>query len=86
MSKIICTLVLLCFAATPASAEIWKCAGSNGAAVYQNFPCHIDSIGSSASAAPPPASPSVAPVKPAAAELKAGMTQAEVRAIWGERV
>jgi len=32
--------------AAPSYAEIFKCAGKNGADLYQNFPCHIDSLGS----------------------------------------
>jgi hypothetical protein len=87
MPKIACLLsLLLCCAVPQASAEIWKCAGKAGGAVYQNFPCHLDSIGSSASIAPPPATPSAAPAKTASAEPKPGMTQTEVRAIWGEPV
>ena len=37
-----------------ASADIYKCVDDKGALVkYQNFPCEIDSIGSSATASPP---------------------------------
>src|SRR5690349_1241650 len=86
MAKVACMLLLLYCAVPPASAEIWKCAGKNGADLYQNFPCHLDSIGSGASAAPPSTTPSVAAIKPAATEPRRGMTQAEVKAIWGEPV
>ena len=33
-------------AALPASAEIFKCVAKDGTALYQNFPCDIDSLGS----------------------------------------
>jgi hypothetical protein len=89
-----CALVLALACATPlASAEIWKCAGSAGVAVYQNFPCQFDSIGSAPSAAhaiastPPPASvasPATAKHVAVGAEPKIGMTTDEVKAMWGE--
>lgn len=56
VSKSIWILVLVLCAA-PASAEIFKCAGKNGADLYQNFPCHIDSLGSLPSIAPPATTP-----------------------------
>jgi hypothetical protein len=41
------------FSAAPASsAEIFKCVAKDGTALYQNFPCHIDSIGSVPSSPP----------------------------------
>ena len=44
-------LILACaFSAAPATAaEIFKCVAKDGTALYQNFPCNIDSIGSVAS-------------------------------------
>lgn len=66
-------LVALC--AGPAHAEIFKCAGKAGAYVYQNFPCHLDSIGSVQDTQPP---------KAGSAEPKVGMTAEQVRSIWGE--
>jgi hypothetical protein len=90
------------FAATPAAADIYKCADKSGMDRYQNFPCAIDSIGSLQSG-PPPAStqsprggvdrtaPTAMPVAVASAGRSAGvsepgigMTEDEVRAIWGE--
>ncbi len=32
-------------ATAPAGAEIFKCKAKNGADLYQNFPCEIDSLG-----------------------------------------
>ncbi len=55
-----------------ASADIYKCAGDNGAVVYKNFPCSVESIGSSATA-PKPADPpaSVAPANATTRSSKA---------------
>jgi hypothetical protein len=36
-----------------ASADIYKCPTDKSAVKYQNFPCHIDSIGSTATAPAP---------------------------------
>jgi len=81
----------------PTSAEIFKCVAKNGGDLYQNFPCLIDSLGSLPSS-PPPRDPSPAKAqaalpnvpatdKPAnATEPRVGMTQDEVRAIWGEAI
>jgi len=52
MSKSMWILVPELCAAPPASAEIFKCVGKNGADLYQNFPCHIDSLGSLPSSPP----------------------------------
>jgi len=47
-------IIAAAFTAAPASAaEIFKCVAKDGTALYQNFPCHIDSIGSVASSSPP---------------------------------
>jgi len=54
MLKTFCTLVTLLILSPLATAEIFKCQGENGKTVYQNFRCDIDSIGSQATAAPPP--------------------------------
>jgi hypothetical protein len=78
---------------SPAPAEIFKCAGKNGADRYQNFPCEIDTLGSLPSG-PPTAKPTVVPTAPMAAttkvadagEPRVGMTQSEVRTAWGEPV
>jgi hypothetical protein len=43
---------LLLFIAPLASAQIFKCAAKDGTDLYQNFPCGIDSIGSTATNAP----------------------------------
>ena len=94
-------LVALAFAA-PAAADIYKCTDKSGLDRYQNFPCPIDSIGSSATApspaktvpgssGAPPAQPASIPVavvannRPAVpSEPRLGMSEDEVRAIWGE--
>ncbi len=93
-------LILACaFSAAPATAaEIFKCVAKDGTALYQNFPCNIDSIGSTASN--PPTSPltdsntkksNAAPVKVTSApqsggvdEPRIGMTADEVRGLLGE--
>ena len=93
MRKLVWVVAPLFFAAAPTSAEIFKCAGKDGAVVYQNFRCEIDSLGSL------PTSPTLAtatgtpngsaqakttPSKSQPTEPQVGMTAEEVRAIWGE--
>lgn len=61
------TLVLLVSSAvllpvSPVAAEIVKCVAKDGSPLYQNFPCHIDSLGSlpsNASVARPASTPAV---------------------------
>lgn len=89
-------VVPFALAATQASAEIYKCAAKNGAPMYQNFPCAIDTLGlpstrtkESGSDSRDAAKPKLVPVAAApkverATEPKPGMTTDEVRAIWGE--
>ncbi len=62
-------LILACVlsAAPTTAAEIFKCAAKDGTALYQNFPCNIDSIGSAAStpaATVPPSAPATKPNSP----------------------
>ena len=74
---IACVLASGASTAPPAAAEIFKCLERSGVERYQNFPCSIDSLGSL------PAPPSTA--RPAnTGEPAVGMTQADVRALWGE--
>jgi len=54
MLKPICALFALLVASPLVNAEIFKCTRA-GNAVYQNFPCDVDSIGSSATATAPAA-------------------------------
>ena len=82
-------------AATPASAEIFKCFAKDKTPIYQNFPCQFDSnpevtkmafVPPAASQAKPKATPvNVAlPVQPAdPAEPRVGMAQDEVKALLG---
>ena len=94
MLKSVCVLFSVLFVAPLASAEIFKCVGKNGEALYQNFPCQFESGGGMPTDAPtkrmprPKKSPTdvAGPKKsPAApAEPRIGMTTDEVRAIWGE--
>jgi Domain of unknown function (DUF4124) len=99
MLKSVCVLFSLLFFAPLASAEIFKCLGKKGEALYQNFPCQFESMGgmpmdaagsktSTADVRDPKKSPTdvAGPKKsPAApAEPRIGMTTEEVRAIWGE--
>ena len=90
-------LILACAvsAAPSTAAEIFKCVAKDGIALYQNFPCNIDSIGSVASN-PPPADSSMkksntplvkvatAPQSGGANEPRVGMSADEVRTLWGE--
>ena len=46
MSKSVWILLPVAFAASAASAEIYKCQAKSGSPLYQNFPCPIDSLGS----------------------------------------
>jgi hypothetical protein len=74
-------IVLALFLLSPlAGAEIFKCAGENGAIVYQNFRCELDSIGSSATA-PMPAESNIgsSSAKPASA-LPSPIASAQVPA------
>ena len=45
MLKSVCVLFSVLFVAPPASAEIFKCVGKYGEALYQNFPCQFVSMG-----------------------------------------
>jgi len=93
MLKSVCALFSLLFVASLASAEVFKCLGKNGEALYQNFPCQFESVSgmpmdvqdqkksvekSPEDAPVPKKSPAVPP------EPRVGMTTDEVRAIWGE--
>ena len=49
-------------AAPPASAEIFKCVAKDATALYQNFPCDMDSLGSLPSNPPVAKTASNAPV------------------------
>ena len=99
MLKSVCALFSLLFGASLASAEVFKCVGKNGEALYQNFPCQFESMGGMPTDVPDPkksptdvASPKKSSIdvpgpkkSPAApAEPRIGMTTEEVRAIWGE--
>jgi hypothetical protein len=75
-------VLLVAVCAVPAQAEIFKCVSKTGADAYQNFPCHLDSIGSVQTMEPPKAEASAA----GTARPKVGMTAAEVTATWGEPV
>jgi hypothetical protein len=99
MLKSVCVLFTVLLVAPLASAEVFKCVGKYGEALYQNFPCQFASMGGTAMDAPgpkelpaevsgpkeSPANVSGAKKSPAAsAEPRAGMTGDEVKAIWGE--
>ena len=62
-------------AASPVASEIVKCVAKDGSPLYQNFPCHIDSLGSL------PSQPSVAkaPSKPGAAGQDKSKSESKVR-------
>ena len=90
MLKSVCVLFSVLFVTPLAFAEIFKCVGKNGEALYQNFPCQFESISGTPTDAPPAPKKSPTDVaatkKPPAApaEPRVGMTTDEVRAIWGE--
>ena len=91
MAKSVSVFCLLFFFAPVASAEIFKCVTKDGLPLYQNFPCGIDSIGSTATNAPSDkAGLAQSDSKQAKAnasaptEPRVGMTPDEVRAMWGE--
>ena len=84
--------MVLCLVSPWVSADIFKCTDAKGNDKYQNFPCHIDSIGSKATAAPPKEE-TVKPVlragmapPPSVSNPKQpepGMKMSDVRAAWG---
>ncbi|HEY1461080.1 MAG TPA: DUF4124 domain-containing protein [Casimicrobiaceae bacterium] len=90
-------LILGCaFSAAPATAaEIYKCVAKDGTALYQNFPCNIDSIGSEPTATKPNSLPDASAAKSntptkatstaqSGGEPRIGMTTDEVKALLGE--
>ena len=79
MLKSVCVLFSVLFVAPLASAEIFKCVGKYGEALYQNFPCQFVSMGGMPMDAPGPKKSPAAPAEP-----RLGMMSDEVRAIWGE--
>jgi hypothetical protein len=89
MLKSVCVLSSVLFVAPLATAEIFKCVGKKGEALYQNFPCQFESGEGTPTDTPSPkksptdvAAPKKSPAVPA--EPRVGMTADEVRAIWGE--
>ena len=62
-------------AAPPASAEIFKCVAKDATALYQNFPCDIDSLGSLPSNQPVAKTPSNSLVAKALSTLGAAGRQ-----------
>ncbi len=97
MLKSACILIaIFCFAPL-AQAEVFKCTGKYGEALYQNFPCQFESIGwvprdaQSAKKSPdaptqqrPGAAEGQKKPPPLPVEPHVGMTTEEVRNIWGE--
>ncbi len=94
---VVALLVFLAFPTAPAFAsEIFKCVAKGGIPLYQNFPCHIDSLGSlpsdpsaakmpSAPAAASQGKPKTGPINvTSTGEPRVGMTGDEVRALLGE--
>jgi len=99
MLKVICGLFSVLFFPPLVSAEVFKCVGKYGEALYQNFPCQFESRREMPTDVPDTKKSitDVADIKksptnvagqkkpPAAvAEPRIGMTTEEVRAIWGE--
>lgn len=79
MLKSISVLFSVLFVVPMASAEIFKCVGKYGEALYQNFPCPSKSPDWMPTDAQSPKKSLAVPVEP-----RVGMTSEEVRAIWGE--
>jgi hypothetical protein len=99
MLKSVCVLFSVLFVAPLASAEVFKCVGKYGEALYQNFPCQFVSMGRMPMDAPGPKEPPAEVPGPkksstgvsnpkkspsAPAEPRPGMMSDEVIAIWGE--
>jgi hypothetical protein len=97
MLKSVCVLFSILFVVPLASADVFKCVGKYGEALYQNFPCQFESIGWVPTDAQGAKKSLAAPTQkrlgdaqglkksPAGpAEPQIGMTTEEVRAIWGE--
>src|SRR5262245_15904145 len=95
MLKSVCVIFSLLFVVQLASAEVFKCTGKYGEALFQNFPCQFESVGwiptDGQVSKKSPASPTEsrlgtgakkAPALPA--EPRVGMSTEEVKAIWGE--
>jgi hypothetical protein len=76
MLKSVWILLPVALATSAASAEIYKCQTKDGSALYQNFPCPIDSLGSLPSVA---AVAKAVPVPKEAAEEKARTAPSELR-------
>jgi hypothetical protein len=70
-------LLPVALAASAASAEIYKCQAKDGTALYQNFPCPINSLGSLPSIA---AVVKTVPTSGEATQDKANVAPAERRA------
>lgn len=62
-ARALVALAVLCgaLAAGPALAEIFKCSAKGGMPLYQNFPCHVDSLGSLPSQSTVNGTPAAAP-------------------------
>jgi hypothetical protein len=54
MLKSVCVLFFVLFIAPLATAEIFKCVGKKGEALYQNFPCQFESMGGMPTDVPDP--------------------------------
>ena len=76
MFKSFCVLLALSLVSPLVTAEIFKCSRENGKTVYQNFPCNVDSIGSSATATAPKEEATPAPTAaPVGVQPKAAAAQ-----------
>jgi hypothetical protein len=76
MSRSVWIFLPVALAASAASAEIYKCQAKDGTALYQNFPCPIDSLGSLPSN--PQSAKTASPTD--ASQAKPSTTRAEVAA------
>ena len=98
MRKLVGFVAPIFLLATSASAEIFKCSGKGGLVVYQNFRCEFDSLGSAPSTvttaklSEPSKGKPTAPTAVAAVtqtvptEPRVGMSEEQVRTVWGEPV
>ena len=87
MLKSVCVLFAVLFVPPVATAEIFKCVGKKGEALYQNFPCQFEWMGGLPTDVEDPKKPVEKSPQDAAAPKKspAAPTQQRLGAIQGQK-